>query len=67
MSKQALIMWVVKLLVERLSGDDIKKWADMGLDLLENKIAASPSKIDDMAILPIIKIIREAFQIEDND
>ena len=65
--KEKMIMMVVSMLVERLSAADLKKWADMGLDMLENAIAASPSKYDDKLALPIITAVRTAFSIEDND
>ena len=65
--KEKVIMWAVTLFLERLSGEDLKKWIDMGLDLIEDKVASTPSKTDDMIVLPLCKIIREALSVPDND
>ena len=60
-------MWAVGMFLERMDAEDIKKWIDTGLDIIEDKVAASPSKTDDMIVLPICKIIREALSVPDND
>lgn len=62
-----MIMWAVTMFLERLSGEDMKKWIDMGLDLIEDKVAESPSETDDMIVLPMCKIVREALSVPDND
>lgn len=70
MSKQMLISMlttIVTMLVNRLEPEALKKWADMGLDLLEDYIAGTPTTLDDKVALPVIAAIREAFAIEDND
>lgn len=65
--KNKLIMWAVTMFIERLSGEDMKKWIDMGLDLIEDSVEASPNKTDDMIVLPICKLVREALSVPDND
>ena len=65
--KEKLIMWVVTLLLEKLSSEEIKEWADKGLDLVEDKVKDSVSTYDDMVVLPLINVIRTAFSIEDDD
>lgn len=65
--KEKVILWAITMFLERLSSTDIKKWIDMGLDLIEDKVEASVSKTDDMIVLPMCKIIREALSIPDND
>jgi hypothetical protein len=39
----------------------------MGLDIIEDKVMASPSTTDDMIVLPVCRIIREALSVPDND
>jgi len=67
MSKEKLVMWVVGMLLERLSGDELKHWVDVGMDLLETKVVESPNKYDDMVVLPICKLVRATFNVPDND
>jgi hypothetical protein len=55
-------------LCDELGGDKVKKAVDKALDKIEDFVEASPNKLDDMIVLPIIKkVIREPFGIEDND
>lgn len=65
--KSKIIMMIAGMLIERLDGESLKRWADMGLDMLEDAIANSPTTTDDKLVLPVIKAIREGFAIEDND
>lgn len=65
--KTKIIMWAVTMFIERLNSDDLKKWIDMGLDMIEDKVEASESKTDDMIVLPLCKIVREALSVPDND
>ena len=50
-----------------MTEERIKKWVDSGLDEVEDSIAKSKTKIDDILIGPVIKTIRAAFDIPDND
>lgn len=45
----------------------MKKFADTLLDFVEDFVAGTNSKIDDMLILPLCNRVREAFDIEDKD
>ena len=65
--KEKVIMWAVTMFLERLSGEEVKKWIDVGLDMIEDKVEASPSKTDDMIVLPLCKLVREALSVPDND
>jgi len=64
--KQQIIVWLMGMMVERLQAEDLKKWVDWALDLVEEKVAASPSKYDDMIVLPIISLARKTFDIPNN-
>jgi hypothetical protein len=65
--KEKILMMVASMLLEKLNPATLKQWADYGLDLLEDQIEESESTIDDRLVLPIIRGMREAFAIEDND
>ena len=60
-------LWLVGMIFEKLDSEDVKVWADKGLDMLEDKIAASPNKVDDTVVLPLINLMRVSFSIPDND
>lgn len=62
--KEKLAVALVSLLIRNLDPEDLKKMADTALDFLENKISQSPTKIDDRLVLPLIRVVREAFNIE---
>jgi hypothetical protein len=65
--KEKILMMVASILLEKLQPATLKKWADYGLDLLEDQIDESETTVDDRLVLPIIRGMREAFAIEDND
>ena len=65
--KEQLISMIVSMAIERLSEADLKKWADTGLDFIEDSVEASENKYDDMVVLPLCRTIRASFDIPDND
>lgn len=65
--KEKIMMMIASILLERLKPAALKKWADYGLDLLEDEIDESETTVDDRLVLPVIRGVREAFTIEDND
>ena len=46
--------------------EQLEKVADQALDWCETAIEKSDTEYDNMIVLPLIKIIREAYGIEDN-
>ena len=64
---KGIIIKLFTLILEQLSPDVLKKVVDVGLDIVEDKVAQTPNKIDDAIVLPLCKKIREAFDIPDND
>jgi hypothetical protein len=65
--KEKIMMMVASILLEKLKPETLNKWADYGLDLLEDEIEESENTVDDRLVLPVIRGMREAFKIEDND
>jgi hypothetical protein len=65
--KETLIKLLVQALLVFLSGEQLKKFADMILDWVENSVVGTGSSSDDAIVLPIINAIRVAFNIPDND
>ncbi len=67
MMKDKMVAWAIGMFVEQLNSADLKRWMDMGLDLLEDKVAATENEYDDKIVLPICRLIRKSFDIPDND
>ena len=65
--KEKILAYLVAMALEKLTSDELKEWADKGIDLIEEKIKASPTQTDDLVALPILSVIRVAFSIPDKD
>jgi hypothetical protein len=68
--RDRIISMVLPTLVEaflaKFDDQAMKLKLDEWIDLLEDRIAESPSEIDD-ALLPVVHTIRMVFNIPDND
>ena len=53
--------------VAAMSEENIKEFADMCLDFVENKVISSVNKVDDKLVLPACAIVRRVFDIPDED
>jgi len=59
---------VVEALCEEFPPEQVRRAIDKGLDKIEDKVAATPNKLDDLIITAIIdNVIRKPFGIADND
>lgn len=65
--KDKMLLWAVEMFIAKLNSDDLKKWVEMGLDLLEDKAEESANKIDDMLVAGMARMIRGAMDMEDSD
>jgi len=65
--KEKLIGMLITTLLSMFSDDLLKKFADMALDFVENYVLGSASTLDDKIVLPICRMIRETFDIPDED
>lgn len=59
-----LIGSLITALIKLIPEDIVRSSLDKFLDVVEDKIAASPSKVDDMA-LPLIAVLRKQIGIEE--
>lgn len=55
---------IIKSALSSFSIEQIKIWLDAQIDALEEHIVNSPTRIDD-AFLPVIKVVRETFDLPD--
>ena len=65
--KKIIIGKLVGLVVGMLGPDQLKEFADMALDFVEEKVLGTASTVDDSVVIPICDMIRKAFDIPDND
>jgi len=65
--KKNMIIWFVTMFTDKMTPEEIKHWIDMGIDMVEDKVAASPSTLDDAIVLPMCNLLRKALSIPDND
>jgi len=65
--KTMLITQFVKLLLGMLSPEMMKRGVDALLDVAEDAVAKSETKVDDKIVTPLIESIRNTFDIPDDD
>lgn len=65
--KIRLITMMINTLLHALSPELLKTAVDGILDLVETAVEKSPSEIDDKIVLPLVAMIRNTFDIPDND
>jgi len=65
--KEMIIRQAASALINAIPPDALAKGADQLLDLVEDMVENSDTKVDDAVVLPLIKLIRTSFQIPDND
>ena len=64
---ESLIAAFFAVLIQRFPKEDVKKLLDSLFDEVEDMVALSPNKWDDKLVLPAIGILRDYFDIPDND
>ena len=66
-----LLLQLVKSLVAAMSAlltaEQVKKIIDNAFDAVEQKVADSSTHWDDVIVLPMIKALRAALNVPDND
>ena len=67
MMKTLLLTKLIGLLLDMLTPDLLVKFADKVLDFAEDYVIGTKSNVDDKIVLPICSLIRETFNIPDND
>lgn len=66
-----MLNYIVKLLVgillPKLDDATIKKGLDAFFDTIENAVEKSSTTLDDVTVLPLIKVLRKSLNVPDND
>ena len=56
---------LLSVALQFLTADQLKKFADMAFDFVEDAVQDSSNTIDDALVLPVINRLRVAFDIPD--
>lgn len=64
---QLILTRIVSELIEKLDEEVLKGFLDRLLDWLEALIMSTDTKLDDVTLLPLLKHVRDAFEIPDNN
>ncbi|MFP4476810.1 MAG: hypothetical protein ACLFOY_14725 [Desulfatibacillaceae bacterium] len=62
--KQRIIETAIAMFLKLLTPDMLKQFADMVLDFIERSVAGTASDVDDRLVLPLVDMIRAAFDVE---
>lgn len=62
-----MINVIVNAVYKLISSDQLKEWATEGIDLLIEKIKATESSIDDAIVIPLLEMVKEAFDLDESD
>jgi hypothetical protein len=62
-----LLQKLMEQLILRLPADVLKRFVDMFLDWAENLVEKTKTQLDDITILPMCRLVRNTFDIPDND
>ena len=65
--KKLLIAKLIELLLGLLTPELLKKVTDQILDAIEDATINSENTMDDKVVLPLCKLIRNTFDISDDD
>ena len=64
--KNRLLTTLVSMILSMLTPELLKQFTDMFLDFVEEYVLGTKSKVDDVVILPMIGMIRQAYDIPDD-
>ena len=65
--KNQFLGQLINFLLSALTPEMMKRAVDAVLDVAERAVAESETKLDDAIVLPLIDLIRNSFNIPDND
>ena len=65
--KTKILTMLLEYLLSALTPELMRKAIDQLLDIAEQAAADSENKVDDAIVLPLCAMIRESFDIPDND
>ena len=61
----SILKSLMSIALQFLTDEQLKKFADMAFDFIEDAVKESANPYDDAVVLPVIKRLREAFDIPD--
>lgn len=64
---EKILTGLIPIVLSLLTQDQLKKFADMAMDFVEDAVQDSTNKVDDIVVLPILQRLRDTFNIPDDD
>lgn len=64
--KLSLITYAVRMLLELLTPEVIKKALDTFLNIIEDAVVKTPNNLDDVIVLNLCKLLRTTLGIQDS-
>ena len=64
---EKILTGLIPIILSLLTPGQLRKFADMAMDFVEDAVQDSTNKIDDVVVLPVLKRLRETFNIPDDD
>ena len=58
---------LIPIILGLLTPDQLRRFADMAMDFVEDAVQDSTNKIDDIVVLPILQRLRDTFNMPDDD
>jgi len=62
-----ILSYVIGMILSQLSPDLFRNLLDSILDMIEAKVEETPSKSDDRLVLPLCRMVREAFGVAEEE
>ena len=62
-----LVKMIVKIMASKLTPEMVKSILDGAFDMIEDKVKDTATQWDDAIVLPMIKALRTALDVPDND
>ena len=63
--QEYLLKMLVEIILKRLSKDMLRGFVDSALDFVEDAVENSETQADDIVILPLCKLVRASFNVEE--
>lgn len=64
---KVLMPIIIGMMEDLLTPKNLQKYGDKLFDFIEDAVADSETKIDDLTVLPVIQLLRQTLNIPDND
>ena len=64
---KSVLSALIPIILGLLTPHQLRRFADMAMDFVEDAVQDSTNKVDDIVVLPILQRLRDTFNIPDDD